>query len=152
MADDKPLDARAIRLEVTVPCDERFRPVLGVLCARMARYVGYGDVQAEELASAVVHATDGVLEHEESPQYTSLDVTIATSSSEIEFRVRYLWSLALWPIRLESGGTRTSAMPAIERASRCRNSTNFGRKTRPAAATNSFNLSGCAMIASVADA
>ncbi len=90
MADDKPLDARAIRLEVTVPCDERFRPVLGVLCERMARYVGYGDVQAEELASAVVHATDGVLEHEESPQYTSLDVTIATSSSEIEFRVRYL--------------------------------------------------------------
>ena len=90
MADEKPLDTRSIRLEVTVPCDERFRPVLCVLCERMARYVGYSDSDATRLASSVVHATDGVLEHEEAPEYTSLDVTIATNETEIEFRVRYL--------------------------------------------------------------
>ena len=90
MVDDKPLDTRSIRLEVTVPCDERFRTVLGSLCERMARYVGYSESEASELASSVVHATDGVLEHEEAPEYTSLDVTIATSETEIEFKVHYM--------------------------------------------------------------
>ena len=89
MVDDKPLDTRSIRLEMTVPCDERFRTVLSSLCERMARCVGYSESEASGLASSVVHATDGVLEHEEAPQYTSLDVTIATSESEIEFRVHY---------------------------------------------------------------
>lgn len=89
MADDKPLDTRSIRLELTVPCDERFRTVLGLLCERMGRYVGYSESEARTLASSVVHATDGVLEHEEAPEYTSLDVTISTSETEIEFRVQY---------------------------------------------------------------
>ena len=31
MIDDKPLDTRSIRLEMTVPCDERFRSVLSSL-------------------------------------------------------------------------------------------------------------------------
>lgn len=89
MVDDKPLDPRSIRLEMTVPCDERFRTVLSSLCERMARYVGYSETQAAELASSVVHATDGVLAHEEAPEYTSLGVTVATSETEIEFRVHY---------------------------------------------------------------
>ena len=89
MADDKPLDTRSIRLELTVPCDERFRTVLGLLCERTARYVGYSESEARTLASSVVHATDGVLEHDEAPEYTSLDVTIATNETEIEFRVQY---------------------------------------------------------------
>ena len=90
MADDKPLDTRSIRLEVTVPCDERFRTLLSILCERMTKYVWYSASDATELASSVVHVTDGVLEHEEAPEYTSLDVTIVTNATEIEFRVRYL--------------------------------------------------------------
>ena len=90
MADETPLDARNIRLELTLPCDERFRPVLRVICHRIIRYVGYPEPQAAEIASAVVHATDGVLEHQESPEYTSLAVTVATSTRDIEFRIRYL--------------------------------------------------------------
>jgi hypothetical protein len=89
MVDDKPRDTRSIRLEITVPCDERFRTVLSSLFERMARYVGYSETRASELASSVVHATDGVLEHEEAPEYTSLGVTVATSETEIEFRVHY---------------------------------------------------------------
>ena len=89
MADDKPLDTRSIRLELTIPCDERFRTVLRLLCERMGRYVGYSESEAGTLASSVARATDGVLEHEEAPEYTSLDVTIATNETEIEFRVQY---------------------------------------------------------------
>ncbi len=90
MADDRPLDTQAFRLELTVPCDDRFRPLLSVLCERMVRHVGYSQTEAAEVAAAVVHATDGVLVHSECPAYKDLDVTIATSESEIEFCVRYL--------------------------------------------------------------
>ena len=90
MADETPLDARNIRLELTVPCDERFRPVLSVICQRIIRYIGYPEPQASDIASAVVHATDGVLEHEESPEYTNLVLTVATTTRELEFRIRYL--------------------------------------------------------------
>jgi hypothetical protein len=62
---------------------------LGSLCERMARSVGRSGSEASGLASSVVYATDSVLEYEEAPEYTSLDVTAATSESEIEFRVRY---------------------------------------------------------------
>ena len=36
------------------------------------------------------YATDGVLDHDEAPEYTSLDVMFATNDAEIEIRVRYL--------------------------------------------------------------
>ena len=90
MTDETPLDTRNIRLELTVPCDARFRPVLSIMCQRIVRYIGYAEAQATDIAAAVVHATDGVLEHEESPEYTSLAVTIATTSRDIEFRIRYI--------------------------------------------------------------
>ena len=90
MTDDKPLDTRSIRLELTVPCDERFRSVLSLMCERMARYVGYCGTEAAELAATVARAADSVLTHEEAPPYSSLDLRILTSESEIEFRVRYL--------------------------------------------------------------
>ena len=90
MSDDKPLDSRSIRLELSVPCDQRFRPLLSLMCERMARYVGYRDREATELAAAVVRAADGVLASEDAPAYRSMDLTILTSESEIEFRVRYL--------------------------------------------------------------
>ena len=89
MADDKPLDTRSLRLDLTVPCDERFRPVLSQMCEQMARYVGYRDHELAELAAAVVRAADGALAHAEAPAYRSLAGTILTSVSEIEFRVRY---------------------------------------------------------------
>ena len=40
MGEGKQLDAKAVRLELTVPCDTRFRPVLSTICERMAEYVG----------------------------------------------------------------------------------------------------------------
>ncbi len=90
MADETPLDPRNIRLELTVPCDGRFRPVLHVMCERIIRYVGYAKAQASDIAAAVVHSTDGVLEHQKAPTFTSLAVTISTTTRDIEFRIRYL--------------------------------------------------------------
>ena len=90
MIDEETLDTQAFRLELSVPCDDRFRPVLSILCERMVRYVGYSEAEAAEVAAAVVHATDGVVVDGKSPTYKDLDVTIATSESDIEFRVRYL--------------------------------------------------------------
>jgi hypothetical protein len=90
MTEDKPLDTRSIRLELTVPCDERFRSVLSLMCERMAQYVGYGGAEAAELAATVARAGDSVLAHDEAPPYVSLGLRILTSETEIEFRVQYL--------------------------------------------------------------
>ena len=80
-------------MELTIPCDDRFRPVLSLLCQRMSRYVGYSGTEAEEVAAAVVHATDGVLVHGASQTYKDLDVTIATSESDHSV----LRPLPVWP-------------------------------------------------------
>ncbi len=90
MVAEKPLNTQAFRLELTIPCDDRFRSVLSVLCERMLRYVWYSGAEAEEVAASVVHATDGVLVHGASRTYKDLDVTIATNERDIQFRVRYL--------------------------------------------------------------
>ena len=90
MGEERPRDAKSIRLVLRVPCDTRFRPVLTLMCERMAAYVGLSGVDAAELSQAVTHATDGVLDHREAPEYTSLDVTFATTDDEIEIRVCYL--------------------------------------------------------------
>ena len=90
MVQEDPLNTGSLRLEIAIPCDDRFRPVLSLLCERMARYIGYPDADASELAQTVVHATDGVLTHENAPPYDSLDVTILTTDRDIEFHVRYL--------------------------------------------------------------
>ena len=106
MGEDNPLDTKAVRLELKVPCDSRFRPVLSTICERMAEYVGYPHCDATELADTIVHATDGVLDHEEAAEYTSLDVTFATGQEEIEIRVRYL---------CEGGVDPQAQQPGIER-------------------------------------
>lgn len=90
MAAEEPFDTQAFRLDLTIPCDDRFRPVLSLLCERMSRYAGYSGAEAQEVAAAVVHATDGVLVHGTSRIYKDLNVTIATSERDIQFHVRYL--------------------------------------------------------------
>ena len=106
MTEDRPLDPKSIRMDLTVPCDERFRKVLTIISARMAEYVGYAKAEAEELATTIVHATDGVLDHVEAPDYSSVEVTFATSEEEIEVRLRYL---------REEGGTTALDRSDIER-------------------------------------
>ena len=106
VADEKPLDIKSIRFDVTVPCDERFRSMLDKIASRMIAYLGYEESDAAELTNVIEHATDGVLAHEDGASYTSLDVTFATSETEMEIRIRYL---------LESADARAAERLSIER-------------------------------------
>ena len=90
MAEDKFGGGKAIRLELSVPCDARFRQVLGAMSQKMASYVGYAEREATEVADMLVRAADGVFHAEGPSVYTTLDVTFATSDEEMEIRVRYV--------------------------------------------------------------
>lgn len=102
MPDEKALDTRGLRFAITVPCDDRFRPILGLLCARLARYVGYAESEAAALAGTVAQATDDALTDDDSG-YTSIELTIATNDFEIVFHVRYL----------REGGRGSAGFPSI---------------------------------------
>lgn len=106
MVEGKRGDPKAIRLELSVPCDARFRHVLAALSEKMAAYVGYAAPEATQVADTVVHATDGVFGDDEPTAYTTLDVTFATSDQEMEIRVRYVCA--------ETDASRTGT-PEIER-------------------------------------
>ena len=87
---EKPLKAKSIRLELRVPCDIRFRPVLAAISDRMALYLGFSRSEAAEFVKTIIQVTDVALDHRVATEYTSLDLTFATNDEEIEIRVRYL--------------------------------------------------------------
>ena len=80
----------AVRLELTVPCDPRFRDLLESVSRRMAAYIGYADADAEAIAGAVMQATGGLLGGAAPAAYASLDLTFATSAREMEILLRYV--------------------------------------------------------------
>lgn len=90
MAEGKQGDPKAIRLELSIPCDARFRQVLAAMSEKMAAYVGYAEADATEVADTVLHATEGVFGDDEPATYTTVDVTFATSDREMEIRLRYV--------------------------------------------------------------
>ena len=90
MVDGKLDVAKEIRLELSVPCDTRFRQVVAMMSEKMATYVGYAEGDATAVADTVVQATDGVFDEDGATPYTALDVTFATSDAEMEIRVRYI--------------------------------------------------------------
>ena len=90
MAEEKLDGAKVIRLELSVPCDAKFRRVLAAMSEKRAAYVGYAATEATEVADTLTRATDGVFSDDGPSAYTSLDVTFATSSEEMEIHVRYI--------------------------------------------------------------
>lgn len=90
MVDGPPVGVGPLRLELTVPCDLRFRPLLEVMCERMASYVGYPRVEARTVAETVAQATAGAFSESGPRAYASLSLSFATSDREMEIRVRYL--------------------------------------------------------------
>ncbi len=90
MAEDKLGETKAIRLELSLPCDVRFRPVLAAMSEKMAEYVGFAKSEATEIAETVVCATDGVFDDDAPSAYSTLDVTFSTNDQEMEIRVRYV--------------------------------------------------------------
>ena len=90
MDDERPLDPNSIRLDLTVPCDTRFRPVLVTISERMAEYLGFSGSKANALAASIAEDVDGVLDHHEAPTYSSVEVTFATTDTEIVIQCHYL--------------------------------------------------------------
>lgn len=89
MPEAKPGDSKAIRLELSVPCDTRFQQVLTAMSRKMATYLGYDDPEASEVAETITRAT-GVFGEDGTCAYETLDVTFATSDQDMEIRVRYV--------------------------------------------------------------
>lgn len=90
MTEGKLADAKAIRLELSGPCDAQFSQVLTAMSKKMAAYVGYGAREATEVADTLTRATEGVFAGDGTSTYATLDVTFATSDHEMEIRVRYI--------------------------------------------------------------
>lgn len=90
MADPKPPGAGPMRVELTVPCEARFRRLLEVMCRKMAAHVGYPEADAGALAGTVAQATAGVFAAGEPRAEASLHVRFTTTERELEIRVRCL--------------------------------------------------------------
>ena len=92
MADETQQGPAAVRLELTVPCDPRFRELLEAVSRRMAAYIGYADADADAIAGAVVSATGGLLGPGSPAAYASIDLTFATNDRQMEILLRYVRS------------------------------------------------------------
>ena len=90
VSEDEPLDTSAIRLDVTVPSDARFRPMLDAIASKTVAYLGYVAGDAAAVMGVVEHVTTGVLQHAGGVPYTSLALSFATGAGEMVIRVRYL--------------------------------------------------------------
>ena len=87
MGDEIPLDTRALRFDITVPSDHRFRPVLEPICQKVAGYVGYSETAAAELAEEVARVIDGLLVGDGLPSACEIDVSVVTTGRAIEVHV-----------------------------------------------------------------
>lgn len=87
MSDDLPLDTRALRFEITVSADERFRPVLGPICRRVAGYVGFSDAELTDLEGDVERIVTGLLAGGALSTSAHLDVSVLTTERDITFRL-----------------------------------------------------------------
>lgn len=90
MADPKPRRAGPMRVELTVPCEARFRGLLEAMCRKMAAHVGYPEADAGALAGTVAQATADVFGAGARRAEASLHVRFTTTERELEVRVRYL--------------------------------------------------------------
>lgn len=97
-------DAEAVRFEVTLPCDVRFRAMRDCIVERLTACLGYDE--ADALTRAVILAASGVLDHADGAVYSSVMITFTAGAGVLTTRVRYL---------VESGAPGTAAEPTVER-------------------------------------
>lgn len=90
MADDAQPEGDAVRLEVTLPCDERFRPLMDKLAGKLVAGFGYTESEADGVARALAHATSAVAARAGESDCTSLAMTFTSAGGALTIRVRYL--------------------------------------------------------------
>ena len=104
VSDDARPDLSAVRFEVTLPCDARFRTMHDCVVARLAACLGCAE--ADAATRAVSLATSGVLDHPAGSVYSSVTITFTTGAGALTIRVRYL---------VEPGTPAMALVPAVER-------------------------------------
>ena len=79
----------SLSLDVTVPCEARYFPILRQLAQRTVAYIGYHGALGEEMVQVVEHAVHGVFETNEHA-YTDIELRLATTETSMLVRIRYL--------------------------------------------------------------
>ena len=91
----------SLRLDVTLPCQVRYLPVLRQLTVRTVEYLGYHEAIRDEVAQAIDLTVAGVFDVDGT--YRDVEVTLATTETDMLVRVRYLGRLDAGddPVRIE---------------------------------------------------
>ena len=76
-----------MRLDMTVSCDERFRPLLDQIVSRMVAYVGYCGSDATAVAGVVERAIGGARACMAGTPNASLDLRFVICETEMKIRI-----------------------------------------------------------------
>ena len=79
----------SLGLDVTVPCEARYLPILRQLAHRAVEYIGYHKSLRDEVVQTIEHAVHGVFETNENA-YTDIELQLATTEHSMLVRIRYL--------------------------------------------------------------
>lgn len=104
VSDDAGAHPEAVRFEVTLPCDARFRSLRDCVVPRLTACLGYDE--ADAVTRAVTLATSGVLDHADGAVYSSVMISFSASDGFLTTRVRYV---------ADPGAPGREPVPAIER-------------------------------------
>ena len=81
--------AASIGLNVTLPCEARYLPMLRRLAEQTADHLGYRTTQREDVVCAIEQAVAGVLEPGGAP-YTHVELRLCAGGRDLRVRIRYL--------------------------------------------------------------
>jgi hypothetical protein len=79
----------SLSLDVTVPCDGRYLPVLRRLTARTVEYIGFHEAARASVVETIDCAMAGVFTDGE-PSYSDIGLRLATTENDMLVRIRYL--------------------------------------------------------------
>jgi len=79
----------SLSLDVTVPCDARYLPMLRQLAQRTVDYIGYHEALREEVVGIIGQAMLGAVKAD-TTGYTAIELRLATTASDMQVRIRYL--------------------------------------------------------------
>ena len=82
----------SLSLDVTVPCEARYLPLLRQLTQRTVELIGYRESLGEEVVQTIDHAVLGAFEDVQ--VYTNVEIQLATTETCMRVRVRYLGAVA----------------------------------------------------------
>ena len=81
--------AASIGLNVTLPCEARYLPMLRRLAEQTADHLGYRTTHRDDVVRAIEQAVAGVLEPGGAP-YTHVELRLSAGGRDMRVRIRYL--------------------------------------------------------------